>query len=94
MADLRAKTGLLNYHDGNTVPARFYYGADEAEPQDRSRIDPESHTTWVEDDGAVGIRRGTSVSIGASPAYSANYDALDWGFQSDATTDSDRDMSN
>jgi len=94
MADLRAKMGLLNHHDGSVEPARFYYGADETEPQSHTRINPENHATWIEDDGTVGIRRGTSVSIGASPAYSANYDAVDWGFQSDATTDSDRDMSN
>jgi len=79
MAVLRSKTGLLNYRDGRVEPARFYYGADEAEPQNRAQINPENHATWIEDDGAVGIRRGTSVSVGASPAYSANYDAVDWG---------------
>ena len=76
---LRSKTGLLNHHDGRVARARFYYGPDEDAPPDRSQIDPEKHATWVEDDGTVGIRRGTSVSIGATASYSANYDALDWG---------------
>jgi hypothetical protein len=79
MAALRSKTGLLNYRDGSVEPARFYYGADETEPQNHTRVDPENHATWVEDDGAVGIRRGTSVSVGASPVYSKNYDTVDWG---------------
>jgi hypothetical protein len=79
MADLRVKTGLLNCRDGSVEPARFYYGTDEAEPQNHTQIDPEHHATWVEDDGAVGIRRGTSISVGASATYSANYDTLDWG---------------
>jgi hypothetical protein len=79
MAELRSKTGLLNYRDGTAEPARFYYAADEAEPQNRSQIDPENHATWIEDDGVVGIRRGTSTSVGASAAYAANYDAIDWG---------------
>lgn len=79
MAELRSKTGLLNYHDGSAAPARFYYNDDEAEPQNRDRIDPESHATWIEADGTVGIRRGTSISVGATATYSANYDTLDWG---------------
>jgi len=79
MGALRAKTGFLNYRDGSAARARFYYGADETEPQNHAQIDPESHATWVEDDGAVGIRRGTSTSVGATAAYSTNYDALDWG---------------
>jgi hypothetical protein len=78
MAELRAKNGLLNYHDGRAEPARFYYGDDEAEPQNHDRIDPESHATWIEADGTVGIRRGTSISVGATAAYSTNYDTLDW----------------
>ena len=79
MASLRSKTGLLNHHDGRVEKARFYYGADEDAPLDRMRLDPEQHATWVEDDGTVGIRRGTSVSVGATAAYATNYDALDWG---------------
>jgi len=78
MAELRSKTGLLNYRDGRVEPARFYYGASEAEPQNHDPIDPKNHATWIEDDGAVGIRRGTAVSVGASPAYSASYAAVDW----------------
>ena len=79
MAKLRSKTGLLNHHDGRSATARFYYGADEDAPPDRSQISPERHAIWIEDDGSIGIRRGTSVSIGATATYSANYDALDWG---------------
>ncbi len=79
MSALRAKTGLLNHHDGSAETARFYYGPDEAEPQNNTRINPENHATWVEDDGAVGIRRGTAISVGATRAYSANYDTIDWG---------------
>jgi len=79
MAELRSKTGLLRYHDGSVNHARYYYGVDEAEPPNRTQIDPEHHATWIEDDGIVGIRRGTAVSVGATPAYAANYDALDWG---------------
>jgi hypothetical protein len=79
MAELRSKTGVLQHEDGRVETARFYYGADEADPPDRTRIDPIQYATWVEDDGAVGIRRGTSVSVGATTAYSAAYDAVDWG---------------
>lgn len=79
MTTLRSKTGLLNHHDGRVEKARFYYGANEDAPPDRSQIDPERHATWVEDDGVVGIRRGTSVSVGATAAYSANYNSVDWG---------------
>jgi len=79
MLPLRSKTGLLSHHDGRVEKARFYYGADEDDPPDRARLDPDRHATWVEDDGAVGIRRGTSISVGASPAYSTKYDAVDWG---------------
>ena len=79
MPTLRSKTGLLTHHDGRIVNARFYYGANEDEPPKRTKIDPEQHSTWVEDDGTIGIRRGTSVSIGASTAYSANYNSVDWG---------------
>jgi hypothetical protein len=79
MPELRSKTGLLNYGGGHVERARFYYGAEEAEPQDRSQIDPANHATWIEDDGTVGIRRGVAISVGATAAYSANYDALDWG---------------
>jgi hypothetical protein len=79
MATPRSKTGLLNYRDGRVEPARFYYGEGETAPLNRTQIDPEHHATWVEDDGTIGIRRGTAVSIGASAAYSASYDAIDWG---------------
>ena len=79
MAALRSKTGLLNCNDGRVERARFYYGDGEAMPPSRSHIDPDHHVTWTEDDGVVGIRRGTSVSVGATPAYSASYDAVDWG---------------
>ena len=78
MLPLRSKTGLLNHRDGRVARARFYYGADEDGPPNPTQIDPEQHATWVEDDGTVGIRRGTSISIGATPAYSAGYDAVDW----------------
>lgn len=79
MPTLRSKTGLLNHRDGRVARARFYYGADEDAPPDRAQIDPDQHATWVEDDGTVGIRRGTSISIGATAAYSTNYDTVDWG---------------
>ena len=79
MAELRSKTGLLNYRDGRVATGRFYYGADEEAPPNRTRIDPEKHATWIEDDGAVGIRRGTAVSVGATKSYAANYDNIDWG---------------
>lgn len=79
MSTLRSKTGMLSHHDGRVENARFYYGPDEDAPPHRSRLDPDRHVTWVEDDGAVGIRRGTSVSVGATAAYSANYETLDWG---------------
>jgi hypothetical protein len=79
MGEIRAKQGILNYHDGSEAPARFYYGDNEDEPQNHAQVDPETHATWIEDDGVVGIRRGTSVSVGASPTYSANYDTVDWG---------------
>jgi hypothetical protein len=79
MSELRSKAGLLNYRDGRALPARFYYGPDEAAPQTLTQIDPERYATWTESDGAVGIRRGTSVSIGASATYSKNYDTVDWG---------------
>ena len=79
MAELRAKTGVLTYQDGSADRARFYYDADdEAEPQNQDRIDPENHATWTEDDGVIGIRRGTTISVGASAAYSSSYDAIDW----------------
>ena len=79
MSTLRSKTGQLTHHDGRVESARFYYGADEDAPPNHSQIDPEQHAIWAEADGTVGIRRGTSTSIGATAAYSANYEALDWG---------------
>lgn len=80
MAELRAKPGFVHKNDGGSVlPARFYYGDGEDDPPDRASLSPNDHATWIENDGAIGIRRGTTVSIGASPAYSARYDDLDWG---------------
>ena len=79
MPSLRSKTGFLSHQDGRVAKARFYYGDDEDDPPARAQLDPDRYATWVEDDGTVGIRRGTSVSIGATPAYSANYDTVDWG---------------
>lgn len=79
MTTLRSKTGLLSHHDGRVENARFYYGADEDDPPDRAKINPEHHATWIEADGTVGIRRGTSVSVGATATYTAHYDAIDWG---------------
>jgi len=75
----RSKTGCLYHKDGSIEPARFYYGDHEEDPPHVARIDSKHYTTWIEDDGTVGIRHGSSISIGASAAYSANYDALDWG---------------
>ena len=75
----RSKTGFLRHADGKVEPARLYYGDNEEDPPRRLKIDSAHYTTWNEADGTIGIRRGTAVSIGASPAYSANYDALDWG---------------
>jgi len=79
MSELRAKDGILNHRDGRVERARFYYGESEDEPPNRARVDPENHATWIEDDGTIGIRRGTSISIGATATYSASYDAIDWG---------------
>ena len=94
MAQLRSKAGFVTHNDGCAHNARFYFGADEDEPPNRGELDPERHTTWVEADGTVGIRRGTAVSIGASAAYSANYDSLDWGFQSAQSQNNDRETYN
>jgi len=77
----RSKTGHLHYSDGRVESARFYYGDHEEDPPPCTQVDSR-HTTWIEDDGAVGIRRGTSISsasVGASAAYSTNYDSLEWG---------------
>jgi hypothetical protein len=72
--------GMLHHDDGTACPARFYFGEDEAAPLDRERIDPRTCAMWVEDDGAIGIRRSaSSVSVGATPAYAAKYDDVDWG---------------
>lgn len=79
MSTPRSKAGLLRHDDGSVEPARFYYGDHEDDPPNRMRIDPAHYSTWVENDGAVGIRRGTSVSVGATAAYSASYDTIDWG---------------
>jgi hypothetical protein len=75
----RSKTGLLRYNDGHIELARFYYGDHEEAPPSRVRIDSARYATWIEDDGTVGIRQGTSAAVGASAAYSTNYNALDWG---------------
>lgn len=74
----QSKTGRLHHKDGHIEPARFYYGAHEEGPPQRTQIDSR-YTTWTEDDGAIGIRRGTAISVGACAAYSANYEALNWG---------------
>jgi hypothetical protein len=78
MSTPRSKAGRLHLKDGSIEPARFYYSGCEEEPLSLTQIDSR-YTTWIEDDGTVGIRRGTSISVGASAAYSANYDTLDWG---------------
>ena len=74
-----ALPGSLTHDDGTTCSARFYYGADEPRPSNHERIDPARYSTWIEDDGAIGIRRGTSVMVGASKQYAAKYDEVDWG---------------
>ena len=78
----RSQAGLLHFKDGSTEPARFYYSDHEDPPPPLIQVDAQ-HTTWIEDDGTVGIRRGAPISVGASvgasAAYSANYEALDWG---------------
>jgi hypothetical protein len=74
----RSKAGRLHFEDGSVEPARFYYSNHEEEPPPLTQVDSR-YTTWIEDDGTVGIRRGTSISVGASAAYAANYDTLDWG---------------
>jgi hypothetical protein len=79
MATPRSKTGFLSHEDGRVAHARFYYGDHEQDPPNRARIDPEKHAIWIEDDGAIGIRRGASVSVGATPAYSTKYETVDWG---------------
>lgn len=79
MSALRSKSGVLRHEDGSIEQARFYYGPDEEAPEHRLRLDPEHHATWIESDGVVGIRRGTSVSVGATRAYASNYDTVDWG---------------
>ncbi len=79
MSTPQSKTGLLRHDDGRVKAARFYYGDNEPAPPDRTRVDPKQYATWIEDDGVVGIRRGTSVSVGASVTYSENYNAVDWG---------------
>lgn len=69
----------MRHEDGRVDPARFYYGDNEDDPPGRTHLDPSQYATWIEGDGTVGIRRGTAVSVGASAAYSANYDSVDWG---------------
>ena len=71
--------GELTHDDGTTCSARFYYGDGEPRPPNHERIDPSRYSTWIEDDGAIGIRRGTSVTIGATKQYAAKYDEVDWG---------------
>jgi hypothetical protein len=71
--------GSLQHSDGTINAARFYYGDGEPKPCNSELIDPSRFTTWIEDDGAVGIRRGTSVMVGATKQYAAKYDAVDWG---------------
>ena len=78
MAAPHSKSGLLYHADGRVDRARFYHGDGEPPPR-RLLVDPADYATWMEVDGTVGIRRGTTVSIGATTAYSTNYDSLDWG---------------
>ncbi len=75
----RSVRGSLLCDDGTARPARYYFGGDEPEPLGRELIDSSRHATWIEDDGAIGIRRGASVSVGSSRQYVANYDDVDWG---------------
>jgi hypothetical protein len=78
MSTPRSKAGSLHLEDGSVKSARFYYSAHEEDPPQRTQVDSR-YTTWTEDDGTVGIRRGTVISVGASAAYAANYDTLNWG---------------
>lgn len=75
----RSICGLLRHDDGTINPARFYFGDDEPVPRNHERISAADHATWVEDDGAIGIRRGTAVSFGATKRYAAKYVEIDWG---------------
>jgi hypothetical protein len=78
--DLHVSSGVLIHEDtGHEQPARFYRTDDEAPPPWREFIDSKRYVTWEEHDGAIGIRRGTSVSVGASKTYGAKYDEVEWG---------------
>ena len=74
----QSSPGYLHHRDGRVERARLYHGAGES-PARHVVVDPDLYSTWTEDDGAVGIRRGTSTSVGATPTYAAKYDAVDWG---------------
>lgn len=72
--------GILTIGGEQPTRARLYYGDDEAAPivGVEEAISDATHTRWLEADGVVGIRRGTDVSVGASRAYTAKYDEIDW----------------
>lgn len=50
----RSKAGRLHLEDGSVEPARFYYSNHEEEPPPLTQVDSR-YTTWIEDDGTVGI---------------------------------------
>lgn len=78
---LRYVPGLVTADlDGSRAPARFYYGDDEEPPVHGADevINDSTHTRWIEADGVVGIRRGAAAFVGASRAYAAKYDEIDW----------------
>lgn len=79
--DATGHDGMLYADDGSVEPARMYHGVDEDCPVGigRVRIDPDQYTTWRDADGRPCLRRGESVSVGASRAYGAKYNAIDWG---------------
>jgi hypothetical protein len=74
----QALHGSVESADGTVCAARFYYGDGEPRPPSQERLDPDRYATWIEDDGAIGIRRGTSVLVGATKQYAAKYDDVDW----------------
>lgn len=66
---------------GEITEARLYATESDAPcPGEARQIDPEVYASWKEADGTIGIaRRTSSVSVGASAAYSRAYDSIDWG---------------
>ena len=75
----RAVNGTLHLDDGTVRPARFYIGEGERDPVEDELIDPECHATWIEDDGAIGIRRGTSVTPDALESEPGDAIEISWG---------------